>query len=128
MKLISLQFFAAFVAIGIAIPADAQPSNTAPSTKKPPTTEAPARTKVECPAIKVTVGVEVPTVLPAPWWDTPYVMDLDSTSLTTVAGKQALRCTYKGSGREWDVSRPLSPEFQSCTSQGKYFMCLPIKP
>ena len=82
--------------------------------------------RVPCPTPKVTVGVETPASLPKPWWDTPYLMQLDSLSTTIpVGGKPGLTCIYKGSGREWTVSRPLAPDFKSCTVAGQLFHCTP---
>jgi hypothetical protein len=81
--------------------------------------------KVECPVPSVTVGVKSPSPLPSPWWDTPFVMSVDSTSLSTVGGAPAIRCLYKGSGREWTIERPLAPDYQSCSVSGKSFLCIP---
>ena len=81
---------------------------------------------LKCPAQTVTVGVEKPATLPQPWWDTPYVMQLDSLSTTIpVGGKPGLTCTYKGSGKEWTVSRPMAPQFKSCSVSGTIFKCTP---
>ena len=81
--------------------------------------------RVECPVAQVTVGVETPAQLPAPWWDTPFAMTLSGTSLTTVGGKPGIACNYAGSGRDWVISRALEPDFASCTPQGHSFSCVP---
>jgi hypothetical protein len=111
-------------------PVFAQPAATTarpPVTAPPKTTTAPPRVQVDCPVASVSVGVKSPNPLPQPWWDTPFAMNLDSASLSTVGGAPALRCLYKGSGREWDIARPLAPDYQSCTLAGKSFMCIPGK-
>jgi hypothetical protein len=82
--------------------------------------------RVDCPVQQVTVGVETPASFQAPWWDTPFVMQLDSTSTSIpVGGKPGLSCIYKGSGRDWIVSRPVAPDYQSCAVAGKAFLCAP---
>ncbi len=81
--------------------------------------------KVDCPVAQITVGVETPAQLPSPWWDTPFIETLDRTELTTVGGQPGIRCWYRGSGREWDIARPLAPDYASCTPQGKSFSCVP---
>jgi hypothetical protein len=86
----------------------------------------PGRTtvRVACPTQQVTVGVETPASFPAPWWDTPFVMQLLSLSTSIpVGGKPGLSCIYKGSGRDWIVSRPVAPEFKSCVVNGYFFVC-----
>ncbi len=97
-----------------------KPTIVVPGTMKPK-----LPVKVECPVAQITVGVETPAQLPSPWWDTPYVQALDHTALTTVGGKPGIACWYKGSGREWDIARPLEPDYASCTPQGKSFSCVP---
>jgi hypothetical protein len=67
--------------------------------------------------------VKNPPQLQAPWWDTPFVMDLEKAQLTQVGGKPAIGCVYSGSGRQWDIARPLEPNYSSCTVQGKSFLC-----
>jgi hypothetical protein len=80
--------------------------------------------KVDCPVAQITVGVKAPGQLPSPWWDTPFLESLDRTELTTVGGQPGIRCWYRGSGREWDIARPLEPNYASCTPQGKSFSCV----
>jgi hypothetical protein len=81
---------------------------------------------LKCPVQTVTVGVEKPASLPQPWWDTPYVMQLDSLSTSSsVGGKPGLTCIYKGSGLQWTVSRPVAPQFKSCSVSGTIFKCTP---
>ncbi len=82
--------------------------------------------QLRCPAQKVTVGVETPASFPAPWWDTPFVMQLKSVSTSLmISGKPALTCIYEGSGREWTVARPVAPQFKSCSVSGDHFVCSP---
>jgi hypothetical protein len=80
---------------------------------------------LKCPVQSVTVGVESPA-LPKPWWDSPYLMQLDSASTTIpVGGKPGLTCTYKGSGLQWSIGRPMAPQFKSCSVSGTIFKCTP---
>jgi hypothetical protein len=79
---------------------------------------------VQCPVPQVTVGVKNPPQLAAPWSDNPFLMDLRSVGLTTVGGKPGIKCVYLGTGREWEVSRALEPNYSSCTPQAKSFLCV----
>jgi hypothetical protein len=82
---------------------------------------------LKCPAQAVTIGVKNPAVFPKPWWDSPYVMQLDSLSTSIpVGGQPGLTCIYKGSGRQWEVSRPMAPQYKSCSVNGKVFHCTPV--
>jgi hypothetical protein len=85
----------------------------------------PGRTvRFGCPTQQVTVGVETPASFAKPWWDTPFLMQLQSLSTSLpVGGKPGLSCLYEGSGRDWIVSRPVAPEFKSCVINGKFFVC-----
>jgi hypothetical protein len=78
---------------------------------------------VNCPVSQVTVGVETPSSLPSPWWDTPVVMQLASAQMTTVGGKAGILCVYSGSGKQWEIARPLEPDYASCKPNGKSFVC-----
>jgi hypothetical protein len=81
---------------------------------------------LRCPAQQVTVGVESPASFPQPWWDTPYVMQLKSLSISlNVGGKPGLSCIYAGSGKDWIVARPMAPDFKSCSISGDHFVCTP---
>jgi hypothetical protein len=81
---------------------------------------------LKCPTQTVTVGVENPASLPKPWWDSPYLMQLDSLSTAIpVGGKPGLTCTYKGSGMQWSIGRPMAPQFKSCSVSGTIFKCTP---
>lgn len=80
---------------------------------------------LKCPATSVTIGVKSPK-LAQPWYDSPYLLTLDSLSTSIpVGGKPGLTCIYKGSGKEWQVSRPVAPQFQSCSVSGQIFKCTP---
>jgi hypothetical protein len=48
----------------------------------------------------------------------------EPTSLTA-GGKPALTCICTGSGKEWSISRPLAPDFKSCSISGDHFVCTP---
>jgi hypothetical protein len=78
---------------------------------------------LKCPATAVTVGVKSPK-LAQPWYDSPYVLTLDSLSTSIpVGGKPGITCIYKGSGKEWQVSRQVAPQFKSCSVSGQIFKC-----
>lgn len=80
---------------------------------------------LKCPATAVTIGVKSPH-FNQPWYDSPYVLKLESLSTSIpVGGKPGLTCIYRGSGKEWEVSRPMAPQFKSCSVEGQIFKCTP---
>jgi hypothetical protein len=78
--------------------------------------------QINCPVSNV--RKEITTQLPNGWWNTPLVMNLRSTRIISVGGRNALQCRYGAAG---DIQR-YAPEGQNCTANSRGFSCVNPRP
>lgn len=77
-------------------------------------------TFVRCPVNKL--RTEVVSDLPASWWQTPQIGELEDTRIQHIGGEATLVCAYRGYGGTVSVMR-LPPEGATCEARRDGFSC-----